>query len=150
MLNLRFLRIDPTTRRGKTIIAVVTSAILLATILAVAIPLANVFSPQRSGYPYQAAKPGVSCDHTPNVWKDWTNSSSACLATGLLLRTSSSGEPYAQEAFYGPSGAKFPANYQLSVQIRDMRSGGCTGGQYELSKDPTALHYGAGLCTNGM
>jgi hypothetical protein len=51
--------------------------------------------------------------------------------------------------FYGPAGVTFPASYRLSVQIRDIRTGGCKGAQYELSKDPNALHYGTALCTDG-
>jgi len=108
MQNLRLSRPDLTTKRGKAIIVVATSAAVLVAILAVLLALGVVFSPQRAGYPYQAMKPGAPCDRTPGVWQDWASSRSDCLATGLLLRTSSSGGPYAQEAFYGPPGAKFP------------------------------------------
>jgi len=149
MQNLRLSRPDLTTKRGKAIIVVATSAAVLVAILAVLLALGVVFSPQRAGYPYQAMKPGAPCDRTPGVWQDWASSRSDCLATGLLLRTSSSGGPYAQEAFYGPRGAKFPANYRFSVRIRDVRSGSCSGAQYELSNDPTALHYGAAHCADG-
>lgn len=149
MQNLRFPRINVTTRRGKTIFIVATSAALLLTVLAVVLSLGTVFGPQRSGYPYQASKPGVHCGSAPGVWQDWTNSTSACVSNGALIHASSPGRTYAQEMFYGPSGTKFPADYRFSVQIGDGRSGGCKGAQYELSKDSTALHYGAALCADG-
>jgi hypothetical protein len=44
----------------------------------------------------------------------------------------------------------FSANYRFSVQIGDVRSGGCKGAQYELTKDSTALHYGAALCADSV
>jgi hypothetical protein len=87
MQYLRPPRIDLTTRRGKTIVVVATSAAVLVAILAVLLALGVVFGP-RAGYPYQAMKPGASCDRTPGVWKDWTDSTSACLDNGVLLQTS--------------------------------------------------------------
>jgi hypothetical protein len=149
MQNLRLPRFDLTTTRGKTILVVATSAAVLVAILAVLLALGVVFGPQRSGYPYQATIPGSLCDRTPSVWKDWVNSTSACSANSMLLLVSPSGGAFAQEAFYGPSGAPIPANYRFSVKISDIRSHGCAGTQYQLSKDATARHYGVAICTDG-
>jgi hypothetical protein len=66
----------------------------------------------------------------------------------MLLLASPAGGAFAQEAFYGPSGAPFPANYRFSVKISDIRSHGCAGTQYQLSKDAKARHYGVAICTD--